>query len=207
MGAPRLILASASPRRRDLLDQLGATYTSEPAHIDESQREGEPPREYVKRMAQEKAQVVALRFPAPDYVVLAADTTVVRDDTVLGKPHDSDEAMAILTSLSGRWHTVLTAICVLGAGGMDCEVVATRVEFASLTRADCEAYLATDEPWDKAGAYGIQGLGGAFVRAIEGSYTNVVGLPLWETWRLLSVHGIATALTPATPAGATGVDR
>ncbi|MCB1688560.1 MAG: septum formation inhibitor Maf [Halioglobus sp.] len=207
MGAPRLILASASPRRRDLLDQLGATYTSEPAHIDESQRQGEPPRAYVQRMAREKAQAVALRFPAPDHLVLAADTTVVRDDTVLGKPRDRDEAMAILASLSGRWHTVLTAICLLGEGGMACEVVATRVEFATLTRADCEAYLATDEPWDKAGAYGIQGLGGAFVRAIEGSYTNVVGLPLWETWRLLCARGITTALNPAEPAGTVGADR
>jgi septum formation protein len=197
MGDTRLILASASPRRRDLLDQLGVTYTSEPANIDETQRVGELPSDYVQRMAQEKAQTVAAHFPAPGFVVLSADTTVVLDDTVLGKPCDRDEAMAILTSLSGRWHTVLTAVCLLGASGMDCEVVETRVEFAALSQVACEAYLSTAEPWDKAGAYGIQGLGGAFVHAIQGSYTNVVGLPLGETWRLLSAHGIATALTSA----------
>tara|TARA_R110002049_G_scaffold55813_11_gene154455 strand:- start:921 stop:1538 length:618 start_codon:yes stop_codon:yes gene_type:complete len=205
MGAPRLILASASPRRRELLNQLGAGYTAEPADIDESQRAGEEASAYVQRMAQEKAQAVAQRFPAPDYVVLAADTTVVLGDTVLGKPRDREEAMAILTSLSGRWHTVLTAVCVSAAGEMDSEVVETRVQFATLSAADCAAYLATSEPWDKAGAYGIQGLGGAFVRTIEGSYTNVVGLPLWETWRLLTAHGIETALTPAAPvAGVAG---
>lgn len=197
MADTRLILASASPRRRDLLDQLGVTYTSEPADIDESQRVGELPSDYVQRMAQEKARAVAALYPAPAFVVLSADTTVVLDDTVLGKPSDTEDAMSILTSLSGRWHTVLTAVCLIGADGMQCEVVETRVEFATLSLARCEAYLATTEPWDKAGAYGIQGLGGAFVRAIRGSYTNVVGLPLWETLRLLSAHGIPTALTPA----------
>ena len=197
MGDTRLILASASPRRRDLLDQLGVTYTSEPANIDETQHVGELPSDYVQRMAQEKAQTVAAYFPAPEFVVLSADTTVVLDDVVLGKPRDTDEAMAILTRLSGRWHTVRTAVCLLGASGMNCEMVETRVEFTALSQSACEAYLATEEPWDKAGAYGIQGLGGAFVRAIDGSYTNVVGLPLSQTWRLLSVHGIATALTAA----------
>jgi septum formation protein len=204
MGDTRLILASASPRRRDLLDQLGVTYTSEPANIDETQRVGELPSDYVQRMAQEKVQTVAAHFPAPAFVVLSADTTVVLDDTVLGKPCDRDDAMAILTSLSGRWHTVLTAVCLLGASGMNCEVVETQVEFAALSQAACEAYLASKEPWDKAGAYGIQGLGGAFVLAIQGSYTNVVGLPLWETWRLLSAHGIATALTSAQAADQLG---
>jgi septum formation protein len=197
MADRSLILASASPRRRDLLDQLGVRYTIEPAHIDEAQRGGEDASEYVQRLAQEKAQAVALRFPAPGFVVLAADTTVVVDATVLGKPHDKDEAMAMLACLSGRWHTVLTAVCLRSASGMACQVVATEVEFVALSPAVCEAYLATAEAWDKAGAYGIQGLGGAFVRAIRGSYSNVVGLPLCETWQLLCAHGIATALTPA----------
>ncbi len=197
MDEPRLILASASPRRRELLDQLGAHYICEPAHIDESQRVGESPYHYVRRMAEEKAAAVAARFRAPCFMVLAADTTVVRDDRILGKPRDDSEAMAILTSLSGRWHTVLTAVCLHTAVSTTCEVVETRVEFATLSQDDCEAYLSTAEPWDKAGAYGIQGLGGAFVRRIQGSYSNVVGLPLWETWRLLSAHGIVTALTPA----------
>ncbi|CAA0110396.1 Maf-like protein YhdE [Halioglobus japonicus] len=207
MSAPRLILASASPRRRELLDQLGASYTVKPAHIDESQRAGEAASDYVQRIAREKAQAVAQHYPASGYVVLAADTTVVRDGTVLGKPRDREDAMAILTSLSGRWHTVLTAVSLLDAGVMDSDVVATSVQFAALSPADCEAYLATSEPWDKAGSYGIQGLGGAFVRTIEGSYTNVVGLPLWETWRLLSAHGIETALTPATSTAFTAADR
>lgn len=197
MGAPHLILASASPRRRDLLDQLGARYTVEPAHIDESQRAGESPARYVQRIAQEKAQAIASRFPAPDFAVLSADTTVVLDDTVLGKPRDSDEAMAMLSGLSGRSHTVLTAICLSGVGGMHCETVRTQVEFSVLSQQTLAAYLSTPEPWDKAGAYGIQGLGGAFVRSIVGSYSNVVGLPLCETWRLLCDHGIATTLNPA----------
>lgn len=192
-----LILASASPRRRELLDQLGARYTSEPADIDESQQPGESPFAYVQRMAREKARVVAARFPPPRYAVLSADTTVVIEDRVLGKPRDATEAMDILSRLSGRWHEVLTAICLVSGRGIDCQVVATSVEFIALQPAVCERYLATPEPWDKAGAYGIQGLGGAFVRAIRGSYTNVVGLPLCETWQLLTAHGIATTLAPA----------
>ena len=206
MAAPRLILASASPRRRELLSQLGARYTVEPADIDESQREGEAATAYVQRMAQEKALAVAQRFSTTDHVVLAADTTVVLGDTVLGKPRDREEAMTTLGSLSGRWHTVLTAVCLSATGELDSELVVTRVQFASVSPAECAADLATGEPWDKAGAYGIQGLGGAFVRTIEGSYTNVVGLPLWETWRLLSAHGIETALTPATLDGVTRAD-
>jgi septum formation protein len=197
MAERSLILASASPRRRDLLDQLGVRYTVEPAHIDEAQRVGEDAFGYVQRLAREKAQAVAARFPPPEFVVLAADTTVVIDETVLGKPQDKGEATAMLSRLSGRWHTVLTGVCVRSASGMECQVVATEVEFVALSPAVCEAYLATTEAWDKAGGYGIQGLGGAFVRAIRGSYSNVVGLPLCETWQLLCAHGIATKLTPA----------
>jgi septum formation protein len=197
MADHSLILASASPRRRDLLDQLGVRYAVEPAHIDEAQRAGEDASGYVRRVAQDKAQAVAARFPNPECVVLAADTTVVLDGTVLGKPQDKSEAMAMLSRLSGRWHTVLTAVCLHSAGAMECQVVATEVEFVALSPAVCAAYLATPEAWDKAGAYGIQGLGGAFVRSIRGSYSNVVGLPLCETWQMLCAHGIATALTPA----------
>jgi nucleoside triphosphate pyrophosphatase len=192
----RLILASASPRRAALLDQLGVSYSIEPAHVDESHQVGETPKAYVQRIAQNKARAVAKHFPPPAYVVLTADTTVVVDGTVLGKPQDEAQALATLSRLSGRWHTVLTAVCLSGARGLDCEVVETEVEFVALSEAVCSAYLATAEPWDKAGAYGIQGLGGAFVRSIRGSYTNVVGLPLSQTWRLLDAHGIATALTP-----------
>ena len=200
MRDTRLILASASPRRRALLDQLGVCYTCDPAHINEAQRGGEDAPGYVQRMAQEKALAVAARYPAPAYAVLAADTTVVIENTVLGKPRDREDALAILARLSGRRHVVLTAVCLHSATGMHSELVATEVEFIALSPAMCDAYLATSESWDKAGAYAIQGLGGAFVRAIQGSYSNVVGLPLCETWQLLCANGIATALTPAASA-------
>jgi septum formation protein len=200
MSYTRLILASASPRRKELLEQLGVSYTCDPADIDESHRVGEQPADYVQRMAQEKTQAVAARYPASGFAVLAADTTVVIDDTVLGKPRDRVDALGILARLSGRKHSVLTAVCLWGAAGMNCELVETEVEFVSLSRSVCESYLATGEPWDKAGAYGIQGVGGAFVRSIRGSYSNVVGLPLCETWQLLNANGISTALTTAVSA-------
>jgi septum formation protein len=197
----RLILASASPRRRELLAQLGVDYTCDPADIDETPDADETPQAYVERMARAKSAAVLARHPDPGVAVLAADTTVAIDDLVLGKPVDRLDGLAILARLSGRAHTVFTGICLASAGGAACEVVSTEVEFASLSREACEAYLATGEPWDKAGAYGIQGLGGAFVRAIHGSYSNVVGLPLNETWQMLARHGVPTCLD-----GATGQD-
>lgn len=200
MNDVRLVLASASPRRRELLDQLGVRYLCDPAHIDESRLPDEAPAAYVQRIARDKAAAVAARHPIPPFAVLAADTSVVVDGRVLGKPRDKDDALDMLGRLSGRQHTVLTALCLQGAAGVNCQVVATQVEFAVLTRATCDAYLATSEPWDKAGAYGIQGVAGAFVRSIQGSYTNVVGLPLCETWQLLALNGIATTLTPAVEA-------
>jgi septum formation protein len=190
----RLILASASPRRRELLTQLGVNYVCDPADIDETPLAGEVPGEYVERMAREKATAVASRYSMPEHVVLAADTTVVLDDEILGKPRDHFHGLAMLARLSGRCHSVLTAVCLQHSAGTTCERVETKVQFVSLTREVCEAYLATDEPWDKAGGYGIQGLGGAFVRSLEGSYSNVVGLPLCETWQLLASKGITTAL-------------
>jgi septum formation protein len=191
-----LVLASASPRRRELLDQLGVAYTCDPAAIDEMQLRAEPPPAYVRRIAQDKARVVAARHPGASTVVLAADTSVVLDDAVLGKPADAAQAMNMLLSLSGRRHTVLTAVCVQSTHATRVELVATEVEFVPLEREICAAYLAANESWDKAGAYAIQGLAGAFVRSISGSYSNVVGLPLYETWQLLHAHGIACALTP-----------
>jgi septum formation protein len=192
----QLILASASPRRRELLEQLGVDYLCDPAAIDESAVAGEKPEDYVRRMAREKAAAVAARHPASRRV-LAADTTVVLGDDVLGKPRDHFDGLGMLARLSGRSHSVLTAICLHGAGEAQGELVETRVEFVPLSREVCEAYLATDEPWDKAGCYAIQGLGGAFVRSIQGSYSNVVGLPLSETWQLLRTAGITTALEQA----------
>jgi septum formation protein len=192
----QLILASASPRRRELLEQLGVDYLCDPAAIDESPLAGEKPEDYVRRMAREKAAAVAARHPSSRWV-LAADTTVVLGDDVLGKPRDHFDGLGMLARLSGRSHSVLTAICLHGAGEAQGELVETRVEFVPLSREVCEAYLATDEPWDKAGCYAIQGLGGAFVRSIQGSYSNVVGLPLSETWQLLRTAGITTALEQA----------
>lgn len=199
MSDVRLVLASASPRRRELLQQLGVNFSCDPAHIDESQFPAEAPEAYVQRIAQEKARAVAARHEIPPCVVLAADTSVVVDGSVLGKPKDRVDAQVMLERLSGRQHTVLTAVCVRSAVGEACQLVATQVEFAVLGPAVREAYLATNEPWDKAGAYAIQGLAGAFVRSLQGSYSNVVGLPLFETWQLLSRQGIATVLTPAAP--------
>lgn len=193
----RLVLASASPRRRELLEQLGVSYLCEAADIDETPQSGEPPADYVQRMALEKARTVAARYPAAEYVVLAADTTVVIDEDVLGKPRDHFHGLAILARLSGRSHSVLTAVCLYDASGPSSVLVETQVEFVQLTREICESYLATEEPWDKAGAYAIQGLGGALVRSIHGSYSNVVGLPLSQTWELLTTHGIATGLERA----------
>jgi septum formation protein len=190
-----LILASASPRRRALLDQIGVVYRVEPADIDETRASGESPSEYVQRMALEKAMTVAGRYPDTDLAVLAADTSVVLDEDVLGKPADHFTALGMLARLSGRSHSVLTGICLCRPGQpADTVIVETQVHFVQLSREQCEAYLATDEPWDKAGGYAIQGLAGVFVSAIEGSYSNVVGLPLTETWQLLQSQGIATAL-------------
>lgn len=200
MAAPRLILASASPRRRELLQRLGVTFECAPADIDEAPLAGELPRDYVQRMALEKARVGAVLHAPPEFAVLAADTTVVVDDEVLGKPRDYLHALAILARLSGRSHQVMTAVCLSNARDCSCQLVETEVEFVCLDLESCEAYLASDEPWDKAGAYAIQGLGGALVRSIKGSYSNVVGLPLSETWQLLRAGGIATALDPANSA-------
>lgn len=197
MTGRRLILASASPRRRELLDQLGARYTCDPADIDESHSGGEVPTVYVRRMALEKAGAVYNRHANSNVAVLAADTCVVIDGTVLGKPRDKPDALGMLASLSGRTHDVFTAVCLRDALAEVVTIVQTRVEFTELTPQTCESYLATGEAWDKAGAYAIQGLGGALVRSIQGSYSNVVGLPLCETWKMLCAGGIVTALPDA----------
>ncbi len=197
MPETRLVLASSSPRRKELLNQLGVEYLCDPAEIDESQWAGESPQDYVQRMALEKAGAVAVRYRIEEVAILAADTTVVIDNHVLGKPRDHVDALSILARLSGRTHRVLTAVCLLDATDIRSDLVATDVEFATLDREICEAYLATEEPWDKAGAYAIQGLGGAFVCTINGSYSNVVGLPLYQTWKLLNSIGLATGLHPA----------
>lgn len=190
---PTLVLASASPRRHELLRLLGVHYVVDVPDIDESVRPGEVARDYVVRIAREKAVTVFSRRGdgAP---VLAADTSVVMDGDILGKPADHFAGLSMLARLSGRTHSVITAVCLQAGATVTAIEVETQVTFLTLSREVCEQYLATSEPWDKAGGYAIQGLGGALVRGIEGSYSNVVGLPLAETWQLLTRHGIATAL-------------
>lgn len=190
---PTLILASASPRRHELLSRLGVHYVVDVPAVDESVRPGEAARDYVIRIAREKAATVHSRRGdgAP---VLAADTSVVVDGDILGKPADHLAGLSMLARLSGRTHSVITAVCLQAEETMAAIEVETQVTFLTLSREVCEQYLATPEPWDKAGGYAIQGLGGALVSGIEGSYSNVVGLPLAETWQLLTRHGIATAL-------------
>ena len=189
----QLILASASPRRHALLTQLGVSFSVQSADIDETPMPAEAAREYVERMASEKAKTVAAFYS--NCAVLAADTSVVVDGDILGKPADARAGLAMLARLSGRTHQVMTGICLIANSSSIVESVITDVTFAGLDRATCEAYLATDEPYDKAGGYGIQGLGGAFVSSIQGSYSNVVGLPLHETWALLTAQRIPSHLT------------
>lgn len=184
---PRLVLASRSPRRRELLEQLGLALEVRPTDADETVLPGEAPRDYVLRVAREKARA------SGGAVVLAADTAVVLGDEVLGKPADAGEARRMLERLSGTRHEVLTGVCVRRASAalaveLDA-VVATTVRFARLSPAEIAWYVGTGEPLDKAGAYAIQGAGGAFVLEVSGSVSNVVGLPLAETAALLRRAG------------------
>ncbi|NQX87909.1 MAG: septum formation inhibitor Maf [Halioglobus sp.] len=205
MADSRIILASSSPRRRQLLEQLGVRHSVEAANIDETKLPEESPAAYVQRMACEKAAVVKRRSSGLSMAVLAADTVVVLDGRTLGKPRNIADAFAMLTSLSDRAHRVLTSVCLCSGELASTCLVSTDVEFVRLKPRVCQAYLATDEPWDKAGGYAIQGLGGAFVKSIRGSYSNVVGLPLAETWQLLRAAGLDTALEM--PAEARGEKR
>lgn len=171
-----LILASASPRRRELLQRIGLAFEVRPAEIDESWLPGETPRHYVARVAAAKLAAIA----APGHWVLAADTTVTLDGRVLGKAESSDEARAMLSSLSGREHEVLTAFALRGPGGEVAEVVTTVVEMIDFSGEMLEQYVASGEWRGKAGAYAIQGIAAAMVAAVRGSVTNVIGLPLAE---------------------------
>lgn len=184
MSSLRLILASASPRRRELLAQLGFSLEVRPADTDETPLAGEPPRDYVLRVALDKARAV------PGEAVLAADTAVVLGSEILGKPRDADDARRMLRALSGATHEVLTGVCVRRGGRERTAVVAAEVRLDPLTDAQIDWYVATGEPLDKAGAYAIQGLAGAFVRELRGSVSNVIGLPLAETLELLRDAGV-----------------
>jgi septum formation protein len=182
---PRIILASASPRRRELLTLIGLDHEVRPADVDESMIAGAAPRGYAERLAREKASAVGV----PDAVVLGFDTIVVVDGQVLGKPRDAADATRMLTTLSARSHLVMTAVAVSHAGRLVSDVVQVDVAFRSLTAADIADYVATGEPMDKAGAYGIQGYGATIVDRISGDYFAVMGLPLNRTVRLLESLG------------------
>ena len=179
----RLILASASPRRRELLTQAGYTFEVHPAHVNEDLRPDEDPIAYVVRLAREKAQAVfaeiSAKSPAPpQVVVLGADTTVTLDSHILAKPEDAADAARMLRLLSGRTHRVITGVAIATASGIEVAAEVTGVQFLTLSDEEIAAYIATGEPMDKAGAYGIQGLAAKWIPRVEGCYFNVVGLPL-----------------------------
>lgn len=189
---PTLYLASGSSRRRELLSQIGVPFHIHSLPIDENVLPGEAPLAYVERLARAKAQV-ALASLGQDRqaVVLGADTSVVLDGRILGKPLDREDCLATLRALSGRTHQVLTAVALASHERLTCRVVCSEVSLRSLSDAELAAYWASGEPRDKAGGYAIQGLAGIFVRQLQGSYSAVVGLPLCETAELLGEFGIA----------------
>lgn len=184
---PRVILASQSPRRRELLTLVGIAHEVRPADINEDVRPGEHPHAYTERLAIEKAQVIAAR--EPEAIVIAADTTVVIDRDILGKPVDAADARAMVRRLSGRSHVVMTGIAVARAGRVASAVEEVGVTFRALTDDEIARYVATGEPMDKAGAYGIQGRAAMFIEEIKGSHSGIVGLPLCETALLLRDFG------------------
>lgn len=185
---PRLVLASGSPRRRELLEGLGLDFLVRPVDLDETPRPGEKPEPYVLRLAREKATARA----EPGEIVLAADTVVALGDTLLGKPEDERDARRMLGELSGREHVVFTgvAVWVPGEDRLESGVEQTRVRFAPLTAEEIAWYAASGEPMDRAGAYAIQGLGALLVESVSGNYSNVVGLPLPRVYRLLAGVGV-----------------
>ncbi|MDB6062560.1 MAG: septum formation inhibitor Maf [Verrucomicrobiaceae bacterium] len=188
-----LYLASQSPRRRELLTQIDVAHRALKIDIDESRRVDESAEQYVQRLAREKAAAGWQHLhdaALPPLPVLGADTAVVLDDIILGKPTDADDARAILQRLAGRAHEVLTGVAVCGTDGVQVTMSRTRVWFRPLSAAEIDAYWLTGEPRDKAGAYGIQGRAAVFVERIEGSYSGVVGLPLFETAEQLRRYGI-----------------
>jgi len=190
-----LVLASASPRRRELLAQAGYTFTVHPAHLPEDPLPGEAPIAYVTRLAREKAEAVfheiSSRESSSRPVVLGADTTVTLDNQILAKPEDSADAARMLRQLSGRSHHVITAVAVVTARSTEVAAEITAVRFLSLSDAEIESYIASGEPMDKAGAYAIQGRAARWIPRIEGCYFNVVGLPLALVTALLEPLQIA----------------
>ena len=187
MNAPVILLASASPRRSELLRQIGVAHAVRPVDVDESVRPGEAPSAYVLRLAEAKAAALwdglggGERLP-----VLAADTTVALEGEIFGKPGDASEARAMLGRLSGRTHEVHTAVALRHSGGGAARLSSSQVSLRELSAAEIDAYWQTGEPADKAGGYAVQGRAAVFIRHIAGSYSGIMGLPLYETWELLA---------------------
>ena len=191
MSKVDLVLASGSPRRREMLEQLGLSFSVYVTQTDETRKDGELPEDFVVRLARDKARAAKNDNNYDDSIaILAADTIVVQNERVYGKPRDYEHAQRIWQTLSGSKHQVMTAVCFLVGDSMQVKVGVTDVEFTVINEAQMKRYWDSGEPQDKAGAYGIQGLASAWVKSINGSYTNVVGLPLREVNLLLSEVGL-----------------
>lgn len=187
-AAPLVCLASVSPRRHELLRQIGVAHVVRAADIDEAVQPGEPPAQYVVRMACAKARAVRARGMA--LPVLAADTTVVVDGALLAKPRDRADGLAMLARLSGRTHEVLTAVALATSAGLEFRLSTSAVRMRRVSAAEGDAYWESGEPRDKAGGYAIQGRGALFIEHLSGSYSGVMGLPLYETGELLAAAGL-----------------
>ena len=188
MSSCKVVLASSSPRRRELLNLIGIAHEVRPANLDESMRPRETPRRHAERLARDKASAVAMRDP--DLITIAADTIVVINRKVLGKPVDKEDAARMLAMLSGREHTVITAVAVSRGKKLRSAIEEVKVKFRRLREEEIEAYIATGEPMDKAGAYGIQGYGATIVERVEGDYFAVMGLPLVRLVGLMREVGV-----------------
>lgn len=188
MSSCKVVLASSSPRRRELLNLIGIAHEVRPANLDESMRPREAPRRHAERLAREKASAVAMRDP--DLITIGADTIVVVNRKVLGKPVDKEDAARMLAMLSGREHTVITAVAVSRGKKLRSAVEEVKVKFRRLREEEIDAYIATGEPMDKAGAYGIQGYGATIVERVEGDYFAVMGLPLVRLIALMRDVGV-----------------
>lgn len=185
----KIVLASQSPRRKELLGRMGLEFVTQASKIDESAFDGLEARELVATLSREKAQWIARQLDG-ETLVIGADTVVVRDGAALGKPKDAEDAVAMLLSLSGRDHQVCTGVTVCRGDRVLTQVEETQVTFRNLTEAEVRQYVSTGEPMDKAGAYGIQGLGGLLVEGIRGDYSNVVGLPVCRLGQMLKDFGV-----------------
>jgi septum formation protein len=196
---PLIWLASASPRRSALLKQIGIAHEVRPVDLDETSKPGESPAEYVTRLAQAKAQALWSRLSADQRLpVLGSDTTVALGNEILGKPADREDGLRMLRALSGRTHQVFTAVALRHEQGCDARMSVSDVTVKALSDGEIEAYWETGEPADKAGAYGIQGQAAVFIERIAGSYSGIVGLPLYETGELLRMIGITLERTVGT---------